>query len=151
MFWQLTLKIIQLGLQHFMRRRCFKVDTQQLLLAAEHTQLHRRANVGIIVQACCHTGIFQQATQRLTGFIRTHDREQRNLPTQCHDITGNVSGTAGSHFFLVHMHDRHWRFWRNAGDFTEPVAVQHDISNNEQTGLREIDHGHGVVLSDQIG
>ncbi len=76
MIRQLTLEISKLGLQDFMRRCGFKVDAQQLLLAAQHAQFNGGTDVGVIMQTGGNTCLFEQTTQCLPGFIGTHHGKQ---------------------------------------------------------------------------
>ena len=57
-----------------MRWRGFKVDAQQLLLAPQHPQLDRGADIGVVVEPGSDACFLQQASQGLAGFIRADHR-----------------------------------------------------------------------------
>ena len=93
-------------------RRVLEVEAYQLLLTADHTQLHRgfhlrhrgRKWVG-------DAGVCNQRFKLVTGFIVTDHRQERSLRAQCHDVVGHVGSTRQcAPRFAGHAHHGNRRF-----------------------------------------
>ena len=67
------------------------------------------------------------------GFVAADDRKQAHVGAQRGRVARDVRRPAGAFFDTVYLHDRHRRLGGNAGDFAEPVAVEHDIADDEYT------------------
>jgi hypothetical protein len=57
--------------------------------------------------------------------------QQAAVRAQRGRVARHVGGAAEALFALFDAHDRHRRFRRNAADVAEPVAVEHDVADDE--------------------
>ena len=130
-----TLEIGELGIEDFVRGRRLEVDPQQLLLATDDAQLHDGIDLGVNMQAGIDLPLFEQLAQRTAGLVITDNRQQGGHSAQRGGIAGNVGGATEALFHTLDLDHRHRGFRRNSTDITKPVAVEHDIADDQQTNL----------------
>src|SRR5690606_31142827 len=73
----------------------------------------------------------QQTADRCSGVVIAYDTGQGYVCAQSSSITSNVSGATQAVFAARDMHDRHRRLGRNSMDVAKPIAIEHDIANDQ--------------------
>ena len=102
-------KLRQFGSQHLVGGLGFKVDTQQLLLTADHPQFDDRVKTGILVERGVDALGSDESLQGLPRLIAPYNREKTRLRAQRRHVTGNVCGTARPVVGAGYPNDRHRR------------------------------------------
>jgi hypothetical protein len=66
-------------------------------------------------------------------------REQAGVCAEGLDVPGHVGGATEPLLLLagIDAHHRHRRFWRDAVDGAEPVAVEHGVADDQDAGGAE--------------
>ncbi len=133
-----ALVIIELRRERFVARRALEVDAQQLLLVADHAQLHRGGKRWIAMQRGLDVFAAHQLLERIAGFVRPDHREKRRTALQRGDVARDVRRATRALFRPAHEHDGNGRFRRDAIDVAEPVAIEHDVADHEDAGAGEV-------------
>ena len=111
-----------------------KIQADQLLLAANDTQLHGGLQVGITPEVGADTGLGHNAFKLVAGFVVTHHGEQGSLGSEASRVKRDVGSAPAAFFFAGDAHHGYWCFGADAVDRTVPVAVKHDIAHHKNTG-----------------
>ena len=84
-------------------------------------------------------GAAVRSSERPGSSSPTTDNEARARFAERCGVARDVRRAAGALFVALDLHHRHRRLRRNAADFAEPVAVEHDVADDEYA--RRAQHG----------
>ena len=85
----------------------------------------------VVRSPMAHARIGGQAPYAIARLVLSDQPDQGGLPAQGDNIARHVGGATQAVFAARHAHHRHRRLGRNALDFAEPIAVQHDIAHDQ--------------------
>src|SRR6185295_4158804 len=126
-----ALEVAQLGGEHFVTRRRFKIDSQQLLVAStDDAQLDRGFYASIAVKTRVDALAPEELLQPGARLVRTDDRQQAHPGAQRRGIAGDVRGAPGALLFPHYPDDGDGGFGRDALDLAEPVAIEHRVADH---------------------
>ncbi len=106
---QSGLEVGKLGHQHFVTRLVFEVDAQQLLLAADDTQLDCRGQRRIAVQLRIDSLGLQQFLNASGRLVLADDRQQTGVGSDRGDVARHVGGTTQTLLGSPHSDHRYGR------------------------------------------
>ena len=124
--------------QHFVFGRVFKIQAQQLLLAADHAQLDRGLELRVAAEAGRDARAGHQGFELVAGFVVADHTEQRGPRAHGHDVVSHIGRAAHAFFLARDTHHRHRGFGRDTVHRAVPVAVQHGVANHQHAGLGEL-------------
>ena len=100
-----------------------------------------------------NTGPSQQALQGRPRLVLTDQAQEVDLSAQREDVEGDIGRPTGPLLDPVHVHDRYRGLGGDAGGGTGPVAVEHDVTDDQHPGLVERGNGgpHGCAWCNGLG
>ena len=78
----------------------------------------------------------EQPLERRAGLVGAGHRQERELRAQRRGVARDVGRPAGALFAARDLDDGHRRLRRDALDVAEPVAVEHDVADDEHARTR---------------
>ncbi|OIQ75656.1 hypothetical protein GALL_426770 [mine drainage metagenome] len=124
--------------EHFVIGLLLEIQPNELLLARDHPQLDRGLERRVLPHGVADGRIHQQGDELATGLVCADHRQQCGLRPERGGVERDVGSTADPVLVALHAHHRYWRLRRNAIDRAEPVTVEHDVADDEDTGLCEL-------------
>ncbi len=98
---------------------------------------------GNAVKMALHVGGAQARRQCIGGFIIAREAEQLRVRAERGDIERDVAAATGAVLDFFDLHYRYGRFGRDARCAAVPVAIEHDIADDEDASVIETGHvGH---------
>ena len=115
-----------------------EVHAQQLLVAADHAQLHGRLQARIALEVGGDAGFAQQGFEPVARLIVADHAQEAGLRAQCGDVVGDVGGCADALFLARDLDHGHRCFGRDALHRAMPVAVEHRVADHQHARLRRV-------------
>lgn len=113
------------------RSAVFEIEPQHLLVAAQHSELGGGGPPVGEQAAAVDTGVGQQLIQPLPAFVLADNAGKQDPAAETGEVIGHVAGAAEGGVLVGDAGDRHGRLGRDALDFAEVVAVEHDVADDE--------------------
>ena len=131
----------------------FKIQPEQLLIAAQHPQFGNGRLAGLAEQFAQHAQSVQFGFQNIRRLIRASDAQHPDVTAQGRNVDCDISRAAGSLFNLFNFNNRNRRFRRHPERRAVPVAIQHDVADDEDAGLFKTGNFrfHGWPVKSRVG
>src|SRR5690554_7910779 len=110
-------------------------------MPAHDTQLADRRLLGMALEGAVDTSGIESAAKDLGRLILAGDTDQPCRCTECGDVQCHVARATGPVLDLVDADNRYRRLRGDAFTGTMPVAIQHDISDNQDRGAIKTEIG----------
>src|SRR5436309_2028088 len=120
-----------------MRRRGLEVDAQQLLLATDDTELDGRRQHRVTMERGAHVVLAKKTLQRASLLVVPDDADQRHLRAKRSRVTRDIGRTTGAFLTARDFDDRYRRLRRDSLDLAEPVAIEHDVADDQHARARD--------------
>ncbi|MND95865.1 hypothetical protein D3C80_881310 [compost metagenome] len=119
----------------------FEIEAQQLLVAGQHPQLGDGRVVGQTNEITGDLDPCHLAGQGIGGLILTGQPEQHGLGTQGGGVQGHVGGATRALFDVLDLDHGHRRLGGDPAGGAMPIAIQHDIANDQNAGFLKLGQG----------
>ena len=113
----------------------FKVETQHLLMTADHAQLRCGRTIGRNKTGSVDPSGAQFFKQALSVIILPHKACNADLTGKARQIVRHVCCASQRFHFRSHVRDRHGGFRGNAGHFAVVVFIEHHVTCDKDPAL----------------
>ena len=100
-------------------------------MLAHYTKLDRRLHRCVTNERNIDSERAAQFLESIGSPIRADPTDERGVRTHCRDVCRDICRATHALGFLAHFHHRHRSFRRYAPGRACPVAIEHDISDDE--------------------
>ena len=123
------------AVQHFVCRRVFEIQPDELLVARHDAQFDGGVDVLVAHQHCFNPMLRHQCIQAVARFVVANDGQQDGLPAQRGHVARHIRRPARAVFGFFDFGHRDGGFGRNTGHVAEPIAVEHHVAHHQYTRL----------------
>jgi hypothetical protein len=114
------------------------IQPDELLVAADDAHLGDGRHVPEPRRAKIDPDVAKHLGQQIRRFIVSGHPDQNRPGSQRCDVEGDIGGASGSLLHPADVDHRNGGFGRDTLGVTMPVAVQHDVADNQNAGVTEM-------------
>ncbi len=120
----------------------FEIEPNQLLIATHNPEFCDGLEALQALEPASYPGRFHQLEQHVCRGVITAKTHDQNRCLERNDVQRDVPGPPDPVFRAIDMDHRDRCLWGNSGGLSIPVAIQHQITDNQNLGSREVSKFH---------